>query len=325
MENNLDRFNEIETFIRVVDTGSITLAAQRLGVAKSAVSRRIAELERRLGAQLVTRTTRRLTVTETGQAFYERARHVLADLFEAESSVADAHGDLSGTLRVAAPVTFGLMHLAPILTEFMQFHPAVTVDVDFSDRHVNLIEDQFDVAVRIARLNDSSLIARRLCPIHQIVCASPAYLARHGTPATPADLAAHYCLRYSLDPQGRHWYYTAPDGTSGEVTVGAHAIASNGEFLRDAAIAGQGIARLPTFMVYRAVTAGELMPILTDHHWFEIGLYALYPPTRRLARRVRAFVDLLAARFPQEPYWDRCMSNAPQPVPDAADGMANGR
>lgn len=319
----MDRFNEIETFIRVVDTGSITRAAQRLGVAKSAVSRRIAELERRLGAQLVTRTTRRLTVTETGQAFYERARHVLADLIEAESSVADTDGDLSGTLRIAAPVTFGLIHLTPILTEFMQQHPAVTVDVDFSDRHVDLIEDRFDIAVRIGRLNDSSLIARRLGPIHQIVCASPTYLAYHGTPATPDDLAAHHCLHYSLDPQGRHWHYTAPDGTSGEITVGAHAIASNGEFLRDAAIAGQGITRLPTFMIYRAVTAGKLIPILTDYQWVEIGLHALYPPTRRLARRVRAFVDLLAARFPQEPCWDQCMSTARNPGSDAAEKAGN--
>lgn len=290
--------------MRVVDTGSITRAAQRLGIAKSAVSRRIAELERRLGAQLVTRTTRRLTITETGQAFYERCRRVLSDLSEAESSVADAHDDLSGTLRVAAPVTFGMMHLAPILTEFMQTHPGVTVDVDFSDRHVNLIEDQFDVAVRIARLSDSSLIARRLCPIRQIVCASPGYLQRRGTPTAPADLAEHDCLRYSLDPQGRNWHYTGPDGAAGEITVRAHAIASNGEFLRDAAIADQGIARLPTFMVYDAIARGELVALLSQYHWFEIGLYALYPPTRRLARRVRAFVDLLAARFPDNPHWD---------------------
>jgi len=302
----MDRFTELQTFVRVVEAGSITVAARRLGVAKSAVSRRIVELERRLSAQLVTRTTRRLTVTDTGLAFYERCRRVLADMAEAESLVAETHGDLSGTLRVAAPVTFGMMHLAPVLTEFMERHPAVTVDVDFSDRHVNLIEDEFDVAVRIGRLADSSLIARRLCPVHQVVCASPAYLARHGHPAGPGDLARYHGLRYSLDPQGgRHWHYIAPDGSAGQVAVPTQAIASNGEFLRDAAIAGEGVTLQPTFIVYRAIQSGQLLPLLTDHRWFEMGLHVIYPPTRRLARRVRAFIDLLVARFPVEPYWDQ--------------------
>ncbi len=314
----MDRFDELQTYVRVVETGSITAAADRLGVAKSAVSRRIAELERRLGAQLVTRTTRRLTVTEAGQAFYERCRRILADLSEAESSVADAHSALRGTLRVAAPVTFGMMHLSPVLTEFMQLHPGVTVDVDFSDRHVNLIEDDFDVAVRIARLGDSSLIARQLCPIRQVCCASPAYLERHGTPTSPGDLAHHHGLRYSLDPQGRHWRYTGPDGSRGEVAIAAHAVASNGEFLRDAAIAGQGITLLPSFISYDAIATGRLVPVLTDYRWFEPALHVLYPPTRRLARRVRAFVDLLAARFPDEPHWDRALDARP----DIADRRA---
>lgn len=306
----MDRFNELHTFVRVVEAGSLTVAAERLGIAKSAVSRRVADLERRLSAQLVTRTTRRLTVTDTGQAFYERCRRVLADLAEAEAVVADTHGALSGTLRVAAPVTFGMMHLAPVLTEFMADHPDVTVDVDFSDRHVNLIEDEFDVAVRIGRLADSSLIARRLCPIHQVVCASPDYLARRGRPQTPDDLVHHYGLRYSLDPQGRHWRYTAPDGTVGEAAIPTHAVASNGEFLRDAAIAGAGVALQPTFIVHHALATGQLVPLLTDYRWSEIGLHALYPPTRRLARRVRAFIDLLAARFPAQPYWDRWVAPA---------------
>lgn len=301
----MDRFEELQTFVRVVEAGSITAAAERSGLAKSAVSRRIADLEARLGAQLVARTTRRLTVTEIGQAFYERCRRLIADLAEAESLVADTHGALGGTLRVATPVTFGMMHLAPVLTEFKQQHPGVTVDVDFSDRHVNLIEDGFDVAVRIGRLTDSSLIARRLCPIRLIACASPDYLAQHGTPETPADLADHKCLHYSLQPQGRQWHYTAPDGSEDQVPVHAHMVASNGEFLRDAAIAGEGIALQPSFIVYRAVASGELVPVLTDYRWPQIELHALYPPTRRLARRVRTFIDMLAARFPREPYWDR--------------------
>ncbi|MFA9462493.1 LysR family transcriptional regulator [Thiohalorhabdus sp. Cl-TMA] len=301
----MDRLTELETYVRVVDSGNISRAAERMGVAKSAVSRRLSDLERRLGAQLLTRTTRQLTVTDAGREFYERCKQLLADMEEAESAVADSHGALRGRLRIAAPVTFGISHLVPLLTEFMRLHPEVQIDVDFSDRHVNLIEDGFDVAVRIGNLQDSSLIARRMAPIRPIVCASPEYLRRHGEPEVPGDLVHHYCMVYTLSAHGTSWPYEAPDGSSGEVQVPIRAAANTGELLREAAIQGEGIILEPTFTIYEAVRRGALVPILTDYRWNELALHAVYPPTRRLARRVRAFVDFLVDNISDPPYWDQ--------------------
>ncbi len=315
----MDRFAELATFVHVVDAGGISRAAEREGIAKSAVSRRLVDLERRLGAQLLTRTTRQLTPTEVGRGFYDRCRTLLADLEEAEWAVADSHRAVGGTLRIAVPVTFGVMHLGPLLTEFMQAHPAMEVDVDFSDRRVNVIEEGYDLALRIGRLHESSMVARRICAIEHAVAASPGYLASHGTPRTPRELARHRCLRYSLEPNGARWSYRAPDGTRGEIELEASVTASNGEFLRDAAIAGHGIVREPTFIIYRAIRDGELVPLLPDHHWSSIALHAVYPPTRRLARRVRVFIDFLAERLGDAPYWDAAIADRLHPGGSGAD------
>lgn len=303
----MGRFADMETFVRVVETGSITGAAQRMEIAKSAVSRRLAELEARLGVQLFRRTTRRLSLTESGRSFYERCVRVLSDLAEAELAVSQEHEALRGKLRVALPLSFGLLHLAPAINEFIEQHPLVEFDLDFNDRQVDLMQEGFDVAIRIAQLADSSLIARRLAPVRHAVCASPAYLAVHGTPAHPADLGQHVCLAYSNLANPGTWAYQEPDGRSGTVKVPIRLRANNGDFLCNAAIAGQGVILQPTFYVHDAIARGLLVPVLTGYAWPTLSAYAVYPPTRHLSTRVRAFVDFLAERFSGVPYWDRAL------------------
>lgn len=301
----MGRLEDMRAFVRVVESGSISGAAERLGVAKSAVSRRIAELEERLGAQLFRRTTRRLNLTDTGRVFHERCARILADVEEAEQAVSLEHAALRGTLRVAVPLSFGLLHLTPAITEFMTIHPHVEFDLDFNDRQVDLLQEGFDVAIRIAQLSDSTLIARRLATVQHVVCASPEYLARCGTPRCPQDLTRHTCLVYSNDPTPAVWSFQTPGGGEGSVKVPVVLRASSGEFLRQAAVAGHGIIMEPSFIVYQAIESGLLSPILRDYVWPRINAYAIYPPTRHLSHRVRAFVDFLAERFAGVPYWDR--------------------
>ena len=300
----MDRFADLSMFVAVVDSGGISAAAERLGVAKSAVSRRLADLEGRLGAQLLRRTTRRLTLTDSGRAFHERAKNILADLEEAEQSVSQAHGALRGRLKVALPLAYGIRHVGPLITEFMALHPAVEFDLDFNDRRIDLMQEGFDLAIRVARLPDSSLIARRLAPVPSALCASPDYLARRGTPARAADLAGHEALVYSNLANPDTWNFVGPEGQPGSVKVPVRLRANNGEFLTRAAIAGQGVILHPTFYLDEAIRGGELVPLLTDHAWPQVNAYAVYPPTRHLSRRVRALVDFLAERLAGPPYRD---------------------
>lgn len=302
----MDRFDALQTFIRVVDAGSFSLAAERMNTAKSAVSRRVADLEAHLGVRLLNRTTRSLSLTESGRTLYQRAVRLVADLEEVEATVSTQATALKGSLRIAAPLSFGLLHLGPAINEFAARHPEVRLFIDFNDRLVDLVEEGFDLAVRIARLADSSLIARKLTPVREVVCASPAYLQRHGTPSTPQELEGHVCLRYTNIPDSP-WQYRAPDGSRGAVKLGTWIEANNGDYLRDAAIAGFGVIRQPTFIVYKAIEAGDLVPLLVDYTWSDINAYAVYPSARHLSSRVRAFVEFLQSRFGDEPYWDRCL------------------
>ncbi|RRQ20504.1 LysR family transcriptional regulator [Guyparkeria sp. SCN-R1] len=300
----MDRFTALATFTCVADTGSISAAADRMGIAKSAVSRRLRELENHLGVELVHRTTRHLALTPSGEDFYHRATRLLADLDEAEEAVTREHGELSGVLRIAAPLSFGLMHLQPAITAFMNIHPGVSFDLNLDDDEVDLIADGYDLGIRLASLPDSTLMARRLAPIRNLAVASPDYLARFGTPHHPADLADHDCLIYSNVPETRVWGYTDSQGRWQPVHGRRRLRVNNGDFLREAAIRGAGIVIEPTFLLHRAVAEGRLVPILTDVPWPEIGAYAVYPQTRHLSARVRAFIDFLAQRFAGEPYWD---------------------
>jgi DNA-binding transcriptional LysR family regulator len=297
-------FADILAFTRVVELESYTKAARRLGISKSMVSRRVARLEAKLGTRLLVRSTRGLTPTEAGRVFAERAAHALAELEEAEAAVAEGEREPSGGLRLAAPLSFGIMHLGPALTAFAQRYPRISIDVSFSDRFVDLVEDGFDAAIRIGALKDSSLIGRKLSPIRALLAASPDYVARHGRPATPRDLGQHRCLTYSGAGSEEQWRFRVGGRWQAIKPAGLFR-ADNGEALRDAAVAGLGITALPSFILSPALESGALEPILTDFAVPERGLYVLRhsgaPPLR-----LRLLIDFLAARFGPEPYWDPC-------------------
>jgi DNA-binding transcriptional LysR family regulator len=299
------RFKDLEAFIAVVEAGSFTAAAERLDIAKSAVSRRVSSLEERLGVQLLRRTTRRLNLTETGQSFYEHSARILADLDEAEAAVAQQHGELRGNLRVALPLSFGARHMYEPIAEFSRRHPRVSFDLDLNDRRIDLIAEGVDVAVRIGRLADSTLIARRLFEARTVVCASPEYLERRGTPQTPDDLAEHDCLVYSNLPDPTKWVCTDRDGIRHAIDVPVKMTASSGDFLSASASKGLGLVLQPTFIAGELISRGDLKPVLTDYTWPITPAYAIYPPTRHLTYRVREFIDFLAEHFAGVPYWDR--------------------
>lgn len=303
----MDRFENMDAFIRVVESGSISGAAERMGVVKSAVSRRLKELETHLGVELFHRTTRRMNLTDTGRAFYHQAVRILDDVLEAEHAASQAHGTLKGSLKIALPESFGLMHMGPAINDFLALHPQIEFDLDFNDREVDLMQEGFDLAIRIANLQDSSLIARQLAPIHTLMCASPGYIEEKGMPRSPEELIGHQCLVYSLIRDFSSWQLLDSEKRLIKTKIHPHLKASSGEFLREAAVADMGIALLPTFMVYEQIQCGELQPVLIDYKPPLINAYAIYPQTRHLSQRVRAFVDFLVARFAGTPYWDQGM------------------
>lgn len=305
----MDRFENMNAFVRVVEAGSISGAADRMDVAKSVVSRRLKELEAHLGVELFHRTTRQMNLTDSGRAFYQQSVRILADILEAEHATSQFHGALKGNLKVAVPLSFGLMHLGPAISEFLQAHPEITFDLDFNDRQVDILTEGFDLAIRIASLPDSSLIARRLAPIQAIMCASPSYLARMGEPQSPEELIHHRCLAYNLISNFENWNLYNIEGQLIRTKIAPYLKASNGEFLRDAAVAGSGIILMPTFILYKEIERGALIPLLTQYTSSRLSAYALYPQTRHLSQRVRAFVDFLIQRFEGAPYWDSCLQN----------------
>jgi DNA-binding transcriptional LysR family regulator len=299
-------FDDMKVFVRAVEAESFSGAAQRLGVAKSVVSRRMASLEGRLGTSLFHRTTRRLSLTETGHAYYERARRILADVAEAEDVARRLQSELKGRLRVAAPMSFGLMHLSPAVTEFLVAHPQLEIELDLNDRRVDLVSEGHDLAIRIGKLPDSSLIARRLAPCRHVVCASPAYLQTRGEPHSPECLEGdhHDCLVYSNRTISEEWRFRI-GGEWRSVRVSPKRLGvNNGDVLRDAAIAGLGLVALPTFIVSGAIQRGELKPVLRDYDLDDPSIHAVWSPNRELSAKVRAFVDFLSDRFGGTPYWD---------------------
>lgn len=306
----MNRFENMETFVKVVEAETISAAADRLNIAKSAVSRRLKDLEEYLGVELFHRTTRKLNLTETGRAYYQQCVRLLDDVLETEIAVSQAHGTIKGGLRVALPSSFGLMHIGPAINEFLQLHPQIEFDLDFNDREVDLMQEGFDLAVRIAQLSDSSLIARRIAPIHRILCASPKYLKCAGTPRTPGDLIDHQILVYTLLRDYESWTLTDKDGQTSRIKLNPYIKASTGEFLRDAAVAGQGITFLPTFIVYQEIERGALLPLFTEFTTPEVNAYVIYPQTRHLSQRVRTFVDFLVEKFAGIPYWDRAIAGS---------------
>lgn len=297
----MDRLDEIRAFAAVADARSFTQGARKLGVSNAQISKMVARLENRLGARLLNRTTRDVSLTDTGQAYLERARDLLQSFDDLEGSVRDQAGP-SGTLRVSAPVSFGTNQLTRALLDFATGYPAVSVDVSFSDRLVNLVEEGFDVAIRIGQLPDSSLVARRLAPVRLVTCASPEYLARAGTPAALENLAGHEAI---IDTNARDpmvWRF-GPHGDVREVRVRGRLKFNGAEPCVAAAAAGFGVTRSPAFAAADALRSGRLVPILCNFEPELIHVHAVYPHARHLAAKVRAFVDFLAARYAGEPEW----------------------
>lgn len=293
---------DIQAFVEVAEAGGFGRAGQRLGVSKSIVSRRVARLEGQLGAQLLSRTTRGVAVTEAGLAFKDRAERVLAELEAARDDLAQQGEDLVGSLRISAPLSFGITHLARVLAELAVRHPKLSLDVAYSDRFVDLIGERFDAAIRIGALQDSSLIARRIAPIKTVVFASPGYLAEHGTPRRPEDLIGRQAVIYGAETwrfaDGRKTISVKPEG---RVRI------DNGHAIIEAAKAGLGVAMAPTFLVGPSFDDGSLVPLLIDFPLPEAGLYVVRPPPAgHTPAKVRALTDLLLERFGGEPYWDAC-------------------
>ena len=305
MRNNdrLEGLANLAVFTRVVEEKSFTAAAHKLGRSKSAVSKAVSRLEDRLGARLLNRTTRRLSVTEAGAAYYERAARIVAEVERAELAVTALQDEPRGTLRINAPASFGQRHLSPAIARFLARYPELSIDVTLEDRFIDLVDEGYDVAVRIASLPDSSLIARRLAPNRRVVCASPGYFARHGTPEHPSDLRHHNCFGYSYMATGDDWRFKGPDGPT-SVRVSGSLTANNGTILRAALLDDLGIGLLPTFTIEHELRAGRIVTALNDYEDTETSVYAVYPHSRHLSAKVRAFVDFLAEWYGPEPYWD---------------------
>jgi len=300
----MNKFSDLEAFTAVVETGTFSAAGERLGIAKSVVSRRISQLEQRLGSQLLHRTTRRLSLSDAGKNFYQRAVQILADLDEAEQSVTEETTELRGLLKLAAPLSFGLTHLSNCIFDFLSEHPAIELNMDLNDRNVNLVEEGFDMAVRIGELEDSTLVARRLGTIRQVTCASPSYLQQHGEPEHPDDLKQHIGLQYNNISYKRQWTYEKVKGKEIIAQPQIRIRANNGEALAAASAAGMGITKGPTFILGSLIKAGKLRTILDEYQSPPIGIYAVYPPGRLIPRRIQVFSDCLAGRFGDHPYWD---------------------
>ena len=299
----MGQLEDMGVFVRIVEAGGIGKAADQLGVAKSGVSRRLVALETRLGVTLINRTTRSSSLTSVGREYYERAVKLIGDISELDGLAADEGKSLEGQLRLAVPLSFGLCHLSPAIDEFASEHPGLSFNIDFSDRQVDLVEQGVDLAIRISELNDSSLQARRICPIRLLLCASPSYLERHGTPRKPEELKDHQVLGYTLG-SGHTIRLVNPQGDEQLVHTSARMSANNGDFLRDMALADHGIAVLPTFIVWQSLASRELVPVLEQYTLPTISAWAVYPQTRYLSQRARQFIDFLVERFGDNPYWD---------------------
>lgn len=293
----MDRLASMRAYCTVVELGSFTRAAERLGMANSMVTRHVSALEDCLGVRLLNRTTRRLSRTEAGQAYYERARELLAEIDELNASLGE-RGDMPrGVVRVTAPTSFGAQYLGGAIASFAARCPEVRIDLGLNDRVVDVVEEGWDLAIRIAKLVDSSLVARRLSQTRMAACAAPGYLQAHGTPADPAQLGRHRCLSYTYSGGGDSWTVSGADGDT-PVRIAWTIRANNGDLLRAAALEGAGIVLLPTFIVASDLAAGRLVEVLRDYRFGTLGIHAVYPHRRHLSLKVRALVDHLQQTLP---------------------------
>lgn len=307
----MDQLHAISAFAKVVETGSFARAAERLDVSVSSVSRLVAELEAHLDARLLNRTTRRLSLTESGRAFYERCIQLLADLEEAKEAAGAGAAKPRGTLRLTCGTSFGVRHLAPAIADFIVSHPQMRFDVELSDRVVDLVDEGFDAALRIGKIGSQQLVGRKIGTTRLVCCASPAYLERHGIPRKPEELSTHACLSYEYSPHRYIWPFQDALGADHSVRIDGPVHANNGRFLVAMAVAGIAIALEPDFIVGPEVRAGRLVPLLQGFEAPLANIYVAYPSRRHLSAKVRAFAAFLAARF-AHPEW--LLASAADPV-----------
>ncbi|HKI65143.1 MAG TPA: LysR family transcriptional regulator [Burkholderiales bacterium] len=302
-----DSLQQMSIFAKVVSSGSLSAAARELGLSPAVVSRSLSALEARLGTRLVHRTTRSLHLTDEGVAYFESCTRILEEIEEADAAAAAGRDEPQGVLKVALPASFGHQHIAPLVPQFAARYPKLRLALSLSDRRVNVIDEGFDLAVRIAELEDSSLAARKLAPNRRVVCASPEYLRRHGTPRTPLELAKHNFL---VANRGDGSFamtieYKGPAGKQGEVRVTGKYVCDNWEVLREWALAGLGVALKSTWDVRRQLEDGTLVPLCPGYTFdTDVAIYAVYPHRRHLPAKTRAFIDFMVESFGTEPYWD---------------------
>ena len=301
----MDSLTDIAVFVHVVDTGSFTGAAEKLDLSKAVVSKYVTRLENKLGARLLNRTTRRLSLTEVGRVFYERSQQGLRQIEEAEDEVNLLQSEPRGVLKLNSPMSFGILHVAPALQDFLSNYPQLSVDISLDDRRVDLVEEGFDLAIRIGELPDSSLVARRLGPCRHVVCGAPDYFKQHGVPKTPKDLREHNAITYQYQDSPREWHFISPKGAAVRVPVSGSIQMNNSLGLREALLRGAGITLTPSFVVGEDITAGRLRAVLTDYKAREVSIYAIYPERRHLSPKVRAFVDFMDDRIADIPYWEQ--------------------
>jgi DNA-binding transcriptional LysR family regulator len=305
----MDRLRAFEVFVAVVARQGFARAAEAVGTSPANVTRYIAELEAHLGTRLLNRHSRKLSLTDSGQALYERARSILDEVAEAEALSASTTLQPRGRLRVNAPVSFGILHLAPLWPKFLQKYPEVELEVSLIDRVVDLVEEGFDLGIRISRSGSTAHIARKLAASRNIVCAAPAYLRQHGRPNSPADLADHACIGYTFSATGDDWHLFDAHGQEHVVKVPSVMRANNGDTARAAALAGVGVIWQPSFLVGDDLRAGRLVPLLPGYRMADIDILAVYPSRRHLSAKVRVMIDFLADAFNGTPPWDRAAAS----------------
>lgn len=301
----MENLADIAVFVQVVKANSFTVAARDLGLSRSVVSKYISRLEQNLGVRLLNRTTRRLRLTEAGVRFYEQSRSALEQLEDAEGEIHAMQAAPKGQLRISAPSSFGVIHLAPLIPELQQTYPDLSIDLSIDDKMVDVVEAGIDVAIRIADLPDSTLIARRITQCRYVVCASPNYLEHNGTPSTPDDLAQHDCLLFKFWGLPVQWQFVDKDDQFADVTVRGDLICNNSLALREILLSGGGITMAPTFLVGEDIQKGRLTALFDDYRFKSLSIYAVYPHRKYLAAKVRAFLEFLSAHIDTEiPYWD---------------------
>ncbi|SHH61553.1 LysR family transcriptional regulator [Massilia sp. CF038] len=300
----MDRMRALEVFVEVVKRNGFARAADALDTSPANVTRIISDLESHLGMRLLNRSSRKMSLTDSGEGLYQRAKTIVEDMAEIEAIASSATLTPRGLLRINAPLTFGVLHLAPLWPAFMARYPEVELEVALVDRVVDIVEEGYDLAIRISRAGSASHAARRLATSHNICCAAPAYLARHGTPKVPQDLLLHKCIGYSYAASADEWRFTDAMGQPHPVTVNCAMHANNGDTARQAALAGAGIIWQPTFLIGADLRAGRLVPLLPGFSLPDIDVLAVYPSRRQLSAKVRAMIDFLAEQFAGTPPWD---------------------